>query len=122
MTDTLRDRIAAAIYSVQKPWDGFSFAELSEYTQSLYREQADAVIRELPELPVKISTQEQLDALSFLTVIREIRPLRKGIDYGGIYERRTSGWQCIAGTWVEPERNGLPMLPVMVLWRGKDEQ
>lgn len=118
MPDSLRNRIAKAIAGAQFAFDEGEPYNGPEDANIL----ADAVIRELPELPVKISTEDQLDALPFLTVIREVRPLRKGIDYGGIYERRTSGWQCIAGTWVEPERNGPPMLPVMVLWRGKDEQ
>lgn len=66
----------------------------------------------------RVETVEQLDALPFLTVIREVfRPSPgSGTDYGGIYERRTSGWQCLAGAWVEPQRNGDPKLPVVVLW------
>lgn len=111
---TLRDRIAYAIAQADGDLPGMEPA-------SCDYEMADAVIEAIPELPAKITTADELDALPFLTVIREIRP-RCGVDYGGIYERRTSGWQCIAGTWVEPERNGPPTLPAMVLWRGKDEQ
>lgn len=46
MTD-LRTRIAAAIYGVQLPWDGHPWQSLTREAQSLYLEQADAVIREL---------------------------------------------------------------------------
>lgn len=126
---SLRERIAMTIATRDplEDWCGnpISWADISEGHRECYRRDADAILATpgiaVVELPAKITTADELDALPFLTVIREIRP-RRGIDYGGIYERRTSGWQCIAGTWVEPERNGGPTLPVMVLWRGKDER
>lgn len=43
----LRTRIAAAIYGVQLPWDGHPWQSLTREAQSLYLEQADAVIAEL---------------------------------------------------------------------------
>lgn len=141
MTDTLRDQIAMTLLEhrfVITGWtdqpmccacqEGCSDAQgyMLVMDPLLHDDHVADAILAIPgvavvELPAKITTADELDALPFLTVIREIRP-RCGVDYGGIYERRTSGWQCIAGTWVEPERNGGPTLPVMVLWRGKDEQ
>lgn len=63
-------------------------------------------------------TQEQLDALPFLAIIRELfKPSPgRGLDYGGVYERRTSGWHPIAGTYKDATDNGAPKLPCRVLY------
>lgn len=64
-----------------------------------------------------ISTPEQLDALPFLAVIREVfRDSPSGVNYGGVYERRTSGWECIAGVYKDSSNNGTPRLPCRVLY------
>lgn len=64
-----------------------------------------------------ITTKEQLDALPFLAVIREVfRNSPSGKNYGGVYERRTSGWQCIAGVYKDGPDNGEPRLPVRLLY------
>jgi hypothetical protein len=47
MTDNLRDRIAAAIYSMAMAWDDFPYEELSDHVKDLYRSEADAVIAAL---------------------------------------------------------------------------
>ncbi|NKY60402.1 hypothetical protein [Nocardia flavorosea] len=69
-----------------------------------------------------IETPEALDALPFLSIVREIvgpAPV-SGCDYGAVWERRTSGWECIAAgirhNWVRfparvlyvPDENGAP--------------
>lgn len=65
-----------------------------------------------------IETQEQLDSLPFLAIIREVfKPSPgRGVDYGGVYERRTSGWHPISGTYRDPADNGAPKLPCRVLY------
>jgi hypothetical protein len=65
-----------------------------------------------------ITTVEQLAALPFLSIIREIfKPSPgSGIDYGGVYERRTSGWHAIAGVYSRGLDNGAPRLSVLVIW------
>jgi hypothetical protein len=72
------------------------------------------------ETPTEIiaETPEQIDALPFLSIIREVfKPSPgRGLDYGGVYERRTSGWHPIAGTYRDPAENGQPNLPCRVLY------
>lgn len=64
----------------------------------------------------RIETVEQLDALPFLTIVREVYgPSASGCDYGGVWERRTSGWECIAGTVMPPGYES-PRLPCRVLY------
>ena len=47
MTDNLRDRIAAAIYSKAAGWDDFPFDDLMPTFKAMFLEQADAVIEAL---------------------------------------------------------------------------
>jgi len=64
-----------------------------------------------------ITTAEQLDQLPFLTLIREqFRPAPSGADYGGVYERRTTGWTALAGVFIDAADNGEPRLPVQVIY------
>ena len=65
-----------------------------------------------------ITTTEHLDALPFLSVVREIfRTSPSGADYGGLYERRTSGWHPVAGVYKGAADNGFsPKLPCRFLW------
>ena len=67
-----------------------------------------------------ITTDAELDALPFLAVVREkFSPSPgSGCDYGGIWERRTSGWQCLAGSLMPPGYT-CPHLPAAVLWEPK---
>ena len=74
MGEDLRTRIAAAIYGVQKPWDGFQFAELSTPTQSLYQEQADAVIQALG-LRIEYGALDHTDS-GLLSDANDLTPLR----------------------------------------------
>ncbi|KLO25882.1 hypothetical protein ABW16_21450 [Mycolicibacter heraklionensis] len=63
----------------------------------------------------RIETVEQLDALPFLAIIRETNAQRPSdIDYGAVWERRASGWKCIAG--VGGEFAAQPQLGCVVLW------
>lgn len=58
---------------------------------------------------------EELDALPFLTIIREVYGQSpSGYDYGGVHERRTSGWECIAGV-LRDTPNPI-RLPALILW------
>jgi hypothetical protein len=84
----------------------------------------DMVDAELPRLGLVVATQEQLDALPFLAIIREVfKPSPgRGLDYGGVYERRTSGWHAIAGTYKDPADNGAPKLPCRVLYNPTIDQ
>lgn len=72
------------------------------------------------EAPVAtiVTTQDELAALPFLAIIREVfKPSPgNGLDYGGVYERRTSGWHSIAGTYKDAVDNGVPRLPCRVLY------
>ena len=73
--------------------------------------------------PEVITTQERLDELPFLSVIREVfRNSPSGANYGGLYERRTSGWHCVAGAYKDSPDNGTPKLPCRVLWNPTEEQ
>lgn len=61
-----------------------------------------------------IETPEELDTLPFLSIIREVfgpSPVA-GCDYGGVWERRTSGWECIAAG----VRRDAPRFPAVVLY------
>ena len=65
-----------------------------------------------------IEFPEQLAVLPFLAIIREvINPSPSGANYGAVWERRTSGWECIAGNAF---RRTEPQLPALVLWQGAD--
>lgn len=67
-----------------------------------------------------VRTVEELDALPFLTIIREVYgPSPSGYDYGGVHERRTSGWECIAGV-LRDTPNPI-RLPALVVWMPEDE-
>ena len=73
--------------------------------------QIDAVVHP------RIDTMEQLDALPFLTIVREVYgPSPSGCDYGAVWERRTSGWQCIAGSVMPPRDEHAPRLGCRVLY------
>ena len=73
--------------------------------------QIDAVVHP------RIDTVEQLDALPFLTIVREVYgPSPSGCDYGAVWERRTSGWQCIAGSVMPPRDEHAPRLGCRVLY------
>lgn len=64
----------------------------------------------------RIDTVEQLDALPFLSVVREIRkPAPSGNDYGSIWERQNGGWVCISGLVGFDSKTG-PSVPATVLW------
>ena len=64
-----------------------------------------------------IDTMEQLDALPFLTIVREVYGRSpSGCDYGAVWERRTSGWQCIAGSVMPPRDEHAPRLGCRVLY------
>lgn len=98
-------------------------AELERKSAQLaeWRAQYDAIDTELERLRQQrtIGTVAELDALPFLAIIREIfKPSPgKGLDYGGVYERRTSGWHCIAGAYTaDGPHNGPPRLPCRLLW------
>jgi hypothetical protein len=70
----------------------------------------------------RIETVEQLDALPFLTIVREVYgPSASGCDYGAVWERRTNGWECIAGTVMPPGYES-PRLPCRVLYRPEVDQ
>lgn len=71
----------------------------------------------------RVTTNEQLAALPFLSVIREeFRKSPSGNNYGGVYERRrTSGWECIAGAYKGSPDNGPPRLPCRVLWNPEED-
>jgi hypothetical protein len=75
------------------------------------------VAAETPVITI-VNTQGELDTLPFLAIIREIfKPSPgNGLDYGGVYERRTSGWHPIAGTYKDAVDNGAPRLPCRVLY------
>lgn len=78
-----------------------------------------ARIRELEgqHVPTVIETPEQLAALPFLSLVREMfgpSPVAQ-CDYGGVWERRTSGWQCLSGSLMPPGYE-TPRLPARVLW------
>ena len=65
----------------------------------------------------RIDTMEQLDALPFLTIVREVYgPSPSACDYGAVWERRTSGWQCIAGSVMPPRDEHAPRLGCRVLY------
>lgn len=66
-----------------------------------------------------VRTVEELDALPFLTLIREVyAPSPSGNDYGGVYERRVTEWECIAGVFHEEQ---IPIhLPALILWTPED--
>ncbi|WP_109527288.1 MULTISPECIES: hypothetical protein [Nocardia] len=87
--------------------DGINFFD-DEYGDAL-----DAILAAGFRRPQVIRTPEQLAALPFLTIIREIRrPAPSGTDYGSVHERRTSDWHCIAGALPnDPIR-----LPAVVIW------
>lgn len=55
--ESLRTRIAAVIHNIQKPWGSPEFTELNTTAQQLYLEQADAVIRNIPELQAHCGCQ-----------------------------------------------------------------
>lgn len=77
---------------------------------------ANAVIEAL-DADRTITTRQQLDTLPFLAVIREVfRDSPSGANYGGVYEHRTSGWECIAGAFKDGPDNGQPRLPVRLLY------
>lgn len=66
--------------------------------------------------PRIIETVEDLDELPFLSVVREVyRPSPSGTNYGSVWERRTSGWQCIAGS-VMPPGYEIPRFPARLLY------
>lgn len=65
----------------------------------------------------RIDTVDQLDALPFLTIVREVYgPSPSGCDYGAVWERRTSGWHCIAGSVMPPRDEHAPRLGCRVLY------
>lgn len=71
--------------------------------------------------PPTVDTVEQLDALPFLALVREVltpSPIA-GCDYGGVWERRTSGWECLAASLMPP-RHSTPRLPARVIWTPPD--
>lgn len=47
MTDTLRDRIAEAIYEGASGWEDYPFDQLTASIKAMFLEQADAVIAAL---------------------------------------------------------------------------
>lgn len=64
-----------------------------------------------------IRTVEQLAAVPFLGVVREVfraSPVG-GVDYGGVWERRSSGWEALSGS-VMPPGYGSPHLPALLVW------
>jgi hypothetical protein len=64
-----------------------------------------------------IETVEQLDTLPFLSIVREAYgPSPSGTDYGAVWERRTSGWHCIAGSVMPPRDEYAPRLRCRVLY------
>lgn len=69
-----------------------------------------------------VRTVEELDALPFLAVVREVFQPSPGscTDYGGIWERRTSGWEQIAGTSSPPPVHS-PRLPCRLLWHPEQD-
>lgn len=94
------------------------FNAINEVHRDLYLSlsAANAVVEAL-DAARTITTPEQLDALPFLSVIREVfRDSPSGANYGGVYERRTSGWECIAGVFKGGPDNGQPRLPVRLLY------
>ncbi|WP_327139396.1 hypothetical protein [Nocardia sp. NBC_01327] len=65
----------------------------------------------------RIEFPEQLAVLPFLAIVREvIRSSPSGANYGAVWERRTSGWECIAGS---VDGRTEPKLPVLVLWQSE---
>ncbi|AOT25810.1 hypothetical protein SEA_TORTELLINI_65 [Mycobacterium phage Tortellini] len=93
---------------------------IAELIRPWLRRQRDA--EDLAELIAqlvypRIETVEQLDALPFLTIVREVYgPSPSGCDYGAVWERRTSGWQCIAGSVMLPRDEHRPRLGCRVLY------
>lgn len=66
-----------------------------------------------------VRTVEELDALPFLTVIREqMRPAPSGSRYGAAWEKWRSGEWMAASPHVN---DGSPFLPALVLWTPGDE-
>lgn len=65
----------------------------------------------------EITTDADLDALPFLSLVREkyLPSPVSGTDYGGVWERRSPGWGCLAGSVMPPGHNR-PRLPVTLLW------
>jgi hypothetical protein len=68
-----------------------------------------------------VRTPGQLADLPFLSIVREVLGPPPGaggrvggVDYGGVWERRTSGWECVAGG-VDPWRTE-PRLPARLLY------
>lgn len=79
------------------------------------------IVDAAPAAPAVVSTVEELDALPFLSLVREIfgpSPVA-GCDYGGVWERRTSGWEQIAGI---NRGETTPKFPARVLWLPSDTE
>lgn len=74
--------------------------------------------------PQIVTTQAELDALPFLSLIREIfGPSPSGADYGGVYERRRdTGWIALAGKYKDSRDNGAPQLPCRVLYSPEGQE
>lgn len=116
MTDNPRaeatERIARVLFARSgwpPPWN--------EVQQRVHRMTAVEFVDALDGLlPRRVSSEAELDALPFLSIVREIfapSPVA-GCDYGGVWERRTSGWQCIAANVHRDQPT--PRLPALVLW------
>lgn len=103
-------------------WSEQHVASLRRLRSNFRRLEALApTLLELPEsadswqLPRRIETADELDALPFLSIVREIwraSPVA-GVDYGPVWERRASDWERISGGMYDP---GTPALPVLLLW------
>lgn len=99
--------------------EGDRESTLQQYRNGYWLPIAERVIeRGWRPPPRVIRTPEQLAALPFLTLIREIRrPAPSGTDYGSVHERRASDWHCIAGAIPsEPIR-----LPAVVIWEPSND-
>lgn len=118
-TPETREQIAIAICEATEFGRMFPWLTLSEGDRDVWRGVADAAIRAQREASI-ICTEEQLAALPFLSLVREIyRPSPgSGTDYGGVWERRTSGWHAIAGSVMPPGYTS-PRLPARLLWRAE---
>lgn len=70
-----------------------------------------------------IRTDEQLDALPFLSVVRELpqSTIAGQPDYGAIWERRGAAWHLIAGSTWRPGSGVKPALPALLLYEPSPE-
>lgn len=63
-----------------------------------------------------IDSRDELASLPLLSVVREgFNQSPFGADYGGVWERRRSGWKHLSGNVSDASSHG-PSLPVWLLW------